>query len=307
MDSAYRIFKSNGKLMLTGEYLVLKGAKSLALPTCFGQSMNISHNSSGILNWNAFEKDSCWFSAEFSLANFTILTATSETVALKLRDTIIAAKELNSDFLRKVEGAEVITKADFNLKWGLGSSSTLISNIAQWAQCNPYLLNSMIFGGSGYDIACANANSAIIYTLNNNSPEIETVVFNPSFSKNLYFVWLNQKQNTREEIARFRKNKNYSTEIEQLNEITSEIINCGSLAHFQSLLEKHERIISNVIGLEPVQQRLFSDFKGSMKSLGAWGGDFIIAASEFNYAVVKEYFNQKGFQTVLQFNELFNF
>ena len=34
-------FYSNGKLLLTAEYLVLDGAKALALPTKFGQDLEV--------------------------------------------------------------------------------------------------------------------------------------------------------------------------------------------------------------------------------------------------------------------------
>ena len=34
-------FYSNGKLLLTGEYLVLNGAVALAIPTKFGQTLTI--------------------------------------------------------------------------------------------------------------------------------------------------------------------------------------------------------------------------------------------------------------------------
>ena len=34
-------FYSNGKLLITGEYLVLDGAKAFALPTKFGQKLTI--------------------------------------------------------------------------------------------------------------------------------------------------------------------------------------------------------------------------------------------------------------------------
>ena len=37
-----KIFKSHGKLMITGEYFVLRGAKSLLLPTKFYQDMIVS-------------------------------------------------------------------------------------------------------------------------------------------------------------------------------------------------------------------------------------------------------------------------
>ena len=36
-------YRANGKLLLTGEYLVLKGALALALPTKLGQTMTVRH------------------------------------------------------------------------------------------------------------------------------------------------------------------------------------------------------------------------------------------------------------------------
>jgi len=40
--SSKRTFYSHGKLLLTAEYVILDGAKALALPTKFGQEMEIS-------------------------------------------------------------------------------------------------------------------------------------------------------------------------------------------------------------------------------------------------------------------------
>ncbi len=34
-------FRSNGKLLLTAEYLVLDGARAIALPTKLGQSLTV--------------------------------------------------------------------------------------------------------------------------------------------------------------------------------------------------------------------------------------------------------------------------
>ena len=34
-----KTFYSNGKLLITGEYVVLDGAKALALPTKYGQNL----------------------------------------------------------------------------------------------------------------------------------------------------------------------------------------------------------------------------------------------------------------------------
>ena len=43
-------FYSNGKLLITGEYVVLDGAKALALPTKFGQSLLVKDRKSTRLN-----------------------------------------------------------------------------------------------------------------------------------------------------------------------------------------------------------------------------------------------------------------
>ena len=50
--------KSNGKFLLTGEYLVLKGATSLALPLKFGQSMEVEtlDKNENLIHWDASVK-----------------------------------------------------------------------------------------------------------------------------------------------------------------------------------------------------------------------------------------------------------
>ena len=89
------------------------------------------------------------------------------------------------------EGNHLIfnTHLDFDPNWGLGSSSTLISLLAQWANVNPYELLKMTMGGSGYDIACATASQPIIYRLENGSPIVEKADFKPAFADKLYFVY----------------------------------------------------------------------------------------------------------------------
>ena len=47
-----------------------------------------------------------------------------------------------------------------------------------------------------------------------------------------------------------------------------------------------------------------NDFDGAVKSLGAWGGDFFLAASEMPFERVSKYFQTKGLKTVFKFNDL---
>ena len=60
-------FYSNGKLLLTGEYVVLDGALALALPTKFGQNLIVEPISSEQILWKSFDQDgSTWFEDEFT-------------------------------------------------------------------------------------------------------------------------------------------------------------------------------------------------------------------------------------------------
>jgi hypothetical protein len=59
-------------------------------------------------------------------------------------------------------GYNITTHLNFPKKWGLGTSSTLINNIAQWLQIDAFTLLNNSFGGSGYDIACKITNTIIL-------------------------------------------------------------------------------------------------------------------------------------------------
>ena len=68
---------SNGKLLLTSEYLVLDGAKALAIPTKFGQDLIVQKIKEPSLIWESFDvENNCWFSAEFRLPDLRIVSET---------------------------------------------------------------------------------------------------------------------------------------------------------------------------------------------------------------------------------------
>ena len=90
----------------------------------------------------------------------------------------------------------------------------------------------------------------------------------------------------------------------KLTGITQSIISCSSLSKFITLITEHESIVSEHMGLEPIKTTSFSDFNGGIKSLGAWGGDFILAATNDGAQYVKSYFTQKGYDVVIPFNEM---
>lgn len=296
---------SHGKLLLTGEYVVLDGAKSLALPTRFGQYMTFNNVQSEVLHWQSIDhRQNIWFEDSFKVVNdtFISLSSTSNDISMRLVEILNFAYELNPKFIEIAVGSQVITQLEFPNNWGLGTSSTLINNISRWADIDPYQLLKLTFGGSGYDIACASANGAIIYQNSDDQPTVKSVDFNPVFKECLYFVHLNEKQNSREGIAHYRNSKmDLTTIIGEINFITQAMVDCKELGHFQTLLNKHEAIISNCVQLDTVKNRLFNDFNGSIKSLGAWGGDFILVASN-NHP--KAYFESKGYPTILSYSDM---
>lgn len=304
-------YYSNGKLLLTGEYLVLDGAKSLALPTKFGQDLIVQSIQESILIWESYDnRNNCWFQTEFRLSDFRIVNETfdsdfedsKESIAVTLQKILLEAQKLNPVFLNLDSGFLVKTKLSFPRNWGLGTSSTLINNIAQWANVNAFELLHKSFGGSGYDIACAQTNSPIIYQLQKGNPKVEIVDFNPSFAEQLYFIHLNSKQSSKKGIQRYKEKRgSIKDNILTISQLTNEIVRCNSLVDFEKLLYEHEQIISKIIQNKPVQEILFKDYFGQIKSLGAWGGDFVLVTGNDD---TPNYFKQKGFKTVIPYSEM---
>jgi len=309
LSSIFETYRSNGKLLLTAEYAVLDGAKALAIPTTFGQVLEVAPSTSGNINWKSYNsKGQVWFDASYKVKNNKLHLSSSNqfdatngtSVSERLIQIFDAVVQLNPSFFERHNGFDIVTRQDFNRHWGLGTSSTLINNIASWANVDVYKLLQLTFGGSGYDIACAMHDTPIIYQLPNH--QVKLVDFKPSFSDCLYFVYLNEKQNSRTGIANYKSLKRINTTtINRINTITDAMVSCTSLDVFNALITEHEVIISKLIDLPPVQKRLFSDFDGSIKSLGAWGGDFIMVASEEH---PEAYFKTKGFNTILTYDAM---
>lgn len=297
-------FYSNGKLLITGEYVVLEGALSLALPTKFGQTLQVESLDNQIIVWESFdEKGHTWFEDTISFNEISLgLQNGRDDISNRIIEIIKAAQSLNPVFLSTTKGVKISTHLTFPRNWGLGTSSTLINNVAQWAQVNAYKLLENTFGGSGYDIACAQHNFPLTYQLKNGLPHVNKTAFNPTFKNNLYFVYLNKKQNSRDGIASFKANKgSIDIAISEISDITNKIIQSKTLLDFDTLITQHEAIISKIIKQQPIKELLFKDYYGSIKSLGAWGGDFILVTAELNPS---DYFKNKGYPTIIPYKEM---
>ena len=289
-------FFAHGKLLLTGEYAVLDGALAIALPTQYGQEMHITPSEKeGIFFRSLTQKGTPWYEGQLFVGDANPITQTLERI-------LSQAQRMQPNFLTD-QSVHVETRLDFPREWGLGSSSTLISMIAQWAGVDPYELLWNSFGGSGYDIACARASSPILYQLTEGKAKVYPIYYNPPFAASLFFVYLNKKQNSREGIALYQGlKKNKRPLVTQLSQLTEEIYRTHSLDTFSKLLSEHEAVLSSYLRLPTVKDSLFKDFSGTIKSLGAWGGDFVLAIGEESY--IKEYFISKGMQTILPFAQM---
>ncbi len=318
------IYHSNGKFLLTGEYLVLKGALALATPLKFGQSLTVKTVSEPSLQWDAYKPDGPWFSAALNPENLEIIDSDDQSKAEKLRQILRAVKHLNPNTFEG-KSLKFTTRLDFDPNWGLGSSSTLIANLARWANIDPYELLKLTFGGSGYDIACATAEGPIYYQLSTTesalrqakgpkvvepvetpTPTVEPINFTPPFADHLYFVYQGRKQNSSKEVKAFLEKTNpvdLQKDIEAVSEISRAVPKCQNLEEFGLLMQCHERIIARCIGQTPVQKR-FPDFEGTLKSLGAWGGDFVLAATEWSESQVKAYFKKKGLEVIFGYKDI---
>lgn len=301
-------FYGHGKLLLTGEYFVLDGAAALAVPTKFGQSLKVvKAKQTDNLEWKSFNKDgSLWLSGQFRIVDFEILNADPSKALLFLQKILKATRQLNPEFLSRKNGLAVEMQLEFPRTWGLGSSSTLLYCISEWAKVDAFELLKLTFGGSGYDLACASANSSILYKIENQKPTWKPCAYQPDFSDRLFFIHLNQKQNSREGIQQYRKvSKDIESLLPEVTMLTHEFLNNPSIFDLNHVIREHEHLVSSTIKQPRAKDLFFNDFDGEIKSLGAWGGDFVMATNPFDKPEeLISYFKEKGFETVLNFKEM---
>ncbi len=295
-------FRSNGKLMLTGEYLALKGATTFAVPLKFGQELEIDEVTHPLVYWRTLFNGSIIFHAIFDTDRFDILETNDKEKAEWISKVFLAIRDEKKDFLSS-GGAEATANIDLPMNYGWGSSSSFITNLCKWADVNPFWVNMSVGGGSGYDIACATASKPLIYTNKMNAPSFEEIDYKPPFERNLWFIFQERKMNTAQAIRKIRGKKVGKKEIERVTEISHQWVKAKNIQQIMKLMKEHEQIISKVLEQPPVAEK-YKDFNGEVKSLGAWGGDFMLAASEMSGADVISYFTDKEKPTMFNWTEI---
>ena len=297
----------NAKLLLTAEYLVLNGARALAVPLKFGQRLEADENRQGYISWQSVSHDgSTWFSGSYSLADFSIIESNNPDIAKHPQRLMMAARTLNPAFLSQSEGCHVKSTLNYPLLWGLGSSSTLIAAVAAWAGIDPFALHFAVSKGSGYDIACAISQGPVLYSLSQDRPTYQPVVFSPTFAEKIFFVYQGNKQDSAEGIQKFRsQNRSVNpVDIIQGSRLTENMLSATTLQAFEEVLRQHEELIGSMLGTPSLGKTLFSDLPGAVKSLGAWGGDFCMLTWQASQASLEDYLKSKGLNIWFNFYDI---
>jgi mevalonate kinase len=300
--SATSTYYANGKLLLSGEYLVLQGAKALALPLNKGQQLTVQEGlHSAYLHWKALYNEKVWFECVLDPLGFKVISATDQDKATTLSRVFNTIKQLSPSF-QPMSDTQFITRLDADPQWGFGSSSTLISVLSQWAGVNALQLNELIFNGSGFDIACAQAQGPILYQ---KDQPIQPVRLDYPFTDKLYLVYSGAKKSTLPEVRSFLENNKVSNNlIEQMSALSEGFAQCQDQLTFHQLIRQHEAVVGKLIRQKPIKESLFNDFQGEVKSLGAWGGDYYLFSSLSSHTNTKKYFENKGLNIIFRWSEL---
>ncbi len=303
--------RANGKLLLTAEYFVLGGARALAVPTVFGQKMEAETlaEPSGILKWESLENDATrWFSASYEKKDFKIVESSDEKTARRLAEILTACRAERPDFLADRRGVSIQTALEFPRFWGLGTSSTLVALLAKMSGADPFSVLQKTFGGSGYDLAAADADGPFFFKLQyaEKTPTVEPSIFFPAFHKSLIFIYLGQKQDSREGIRRFNERaRGNQFLIEKMTDLTDRFAAADSLFELEKVIDEHEKTVAAALDLPRAEDVFFKNYRlGKIKSLGAWGGDFVLATTSESFEKTAAWFGERGFSVVFPFEKM---
>ena len=288
--------RGNGKLLITGEYLVLDGALALALPVSFGQKLEFTYHEepTDTLRWKSLDHNGMeWIDKTWRKSEGQAPTSPDEQSFHALISSTVFQDE-------RLTG--VTCHLEFDRHWGLGSSSTLIHCLASHYQCNPYELSAKSFGGSGYDIACAGHQSPILYQRDLQkpySPKVEHAKWAPNYVDQIYFIYLGHKQNSRDAIAHYKGLNPSRKPIEAMNELSRSFSQCTTFKDAAYLIREHELLMASVLETPCLDDKLWKDSALVSKSLGAWGGDFCMVLFPGPMSDLKNIAAKHGLATVL--------
>lgn len=276
---------SHGKVLLAGEYAVLSGVEALALPVRAGQWQHVwEMPAKGVskLVWQSKDADgSVWFECRVDTDIMHISETNNQASADTLLRLLMHIKDQKAElFLHK--NIRIETECEFNRSFGLGSSSTLVCNLAKWSGVDAQELQQRVFGGSGYDVAVGNLGRPLVYWLENNESNWSAWQLPADFTQNWFLAFPGEKQNSRESLSSVKTQlEKMSSDIallQQMNACIQAIKTPRSLPMLEAMLEMWQALLSQRLDLpRPYETLGVSPVKGGLcKYLGAWGGDVLL-------------------------------
>lgn len=297
-------YSSPGKLLLTGEYAVLKGARALVVPIKLRQTLSVTEHNSGFIYWSSFYNGSVFFQTTLKvsdLSSINLLPSPRELFIIKL---LTAARTLNPTFLTG-NGYSITTVLEANPEWGFGSSAQLTVNIARLANITPWDLHKSVSKGSGADVICSESETPILFKTDNNTYSATPIEFNPSFLNDLILIYTGHKQDSAKGVDSFLSKETINDSIiSKIDALSIEAANAKEKKEFIEIMTSHERFLSDELKTPPASQKWFKGFNGALKSLGAWGGDYIMAVPYGDCEEALEWFRQKTDHPIFLLSEL---
>lgn len=272
---------SHGKLLISGEYLILEGAVGLAVPLKWGQSLKMSESQGAEVHWVSMDhQGKKWFECKLNLIDFTVEKTSDEKKSRFIQNLIQSAARLNSDFLSKWKKYKVTSALEFDPDWGLGSSSTLIANLAEWAELSPFELYFDTQKGSGYDVAAAVSDAPLLYQKKEEELSFETFDWDQNLMKSIVVFYQGNKQDTQSEVEAWQKNKRWNQkDVDRMSTLSESLADCQKIDDAIPLFRENLKMIETILDRRAFDGR-FTDFEGVIKPLGGWGGDFGLALSQ---------------------------
>lgn len=289
-----------GKLLISAEYAVLDGAEAWSIPTRFGQELCITPAEGGLTWESVNHRGDIWFKASWDEAG-NLLTSSDEEIAGTLHSILMKSREMGAN---PFDGFTAQITMDFPNEWGLGSSSTLIACIAKWTEVDPHRLFDQTLTGSGYDVAVGYTGKPLLYRIDKERKRyIQPIAHVPPFAEHLYFVYSGQKQKSHNEVIRFSQlsEETRNKLAEDITPLTHKLIRATDLSSFCEAMKAHEKIIGTVLA-RPTANEEWPEIEGTLKHLGAWGGDFVMLATDKTDDIDK--LKARGLTTVLSWSEM---
>lgn len=270
-------FSSAGKLLLTGEYAVLLGASALVVPINLRQSLNLLENKSEIISWISMYNNKVFFKSELKTLDLDPFKPSFSSRERFIISLLKAARSLNPTFLNG-NGYSIITNLEANPEWGFGSSAQLTVNIARLSKIAPWHLHKAVSKGSGADVICAEMEHSILFSTEGTTYSANPVDFNPPFLKDLILIYTGHKQDTATGVENFLSKTSINNPIiGKIDSLTREATKAMDKKEFIEIIEMHERTLSELLNIDITSNIWFNGFPGLLKSLGTWGGDYIMA------------------------------